>query len=115
MSSTHEKEEQKAAEAVSRSSSEDLSQKGEPVAPTDDVNAALAAAAYPKGIPFFTIVLALLLNVFLVALDQTIVATAVSFGHPRQSAVADIMYRSQRSQMSSKAWRKLAGMPQHTS
>ena len=75
MADMHEKEEQKAAEAVSRSSSEITSQKeGVDAAKTDEAS---AAAAYPKGIPFFTIVLALLLNVFLVALDQTIVATAV--------------------------------------
>jgi hypothetical protein len=35
------------------------------------------AADYPQGFQFFSVIAALMLNVFLVALDQTIVATAI--------------------------------------
>jgi hypothetical protein len=76
MASNHEKEEHKAAEAVSRSSSEDLGEKATVTVP-ETADSAAPTVEYPKGVPFFTIVAALLLNVFLVALDQTIVATAV--------------------------------------
>jgi uncharacterized membrane protein len=78
MASDHEKEEHKAAEALSRSSSEGLSEKQDGNNVSQAAEETTAAAEYPKGIPLFTIIAALLLNVFLVALDQTIVATAVS-------------------------------------
>ncbi|KIW02704.1 uncharacterized protein PV09_06142 [Verruconis gallopava] len=80
MSSEHEAE--KLPDQKSRSSSEDLAEKSEPETPdvesADEKDVAPEPAIeYPTGFQFFTVIAALLLNVFLVALDQTIVATAI--------------------------------------
>ena len=87
MASDHEKEDHKPADALSRSSSEDLGEKND-VKVQAPVDEAAPTAEYPKGVPFFTIVAALLLNVFLVALDQTIVATAVCWGSPSMAIIS---------------------------